>query len=69
MAEYTGEYGVNIREGSRVELCPSTDLWMQGARFGQVEKIENGVAVVRMDHEQVRKLQRFTLDRLRIPRR
>lgn len=61
------EYGVNIGEG-RVELCPGLDLWMQGARFGYVKKIENGIAVVRIDHPQVRKLQRIPIDRLRIAR-
>lgn len=26
-------------EGERIEMCPHTDQWMQGARFGNVVKL------------------------------
>jgi hypothetical protein len=50
--------------GVRVELSPSLDLWMQGARNGTIQKIthslEHGpIAIVRVDG--VRKLQRIKL--------
>lgn len=54
------EQGVGIVVGARVEISPHFDLWMRGARFGVVRKIESsGIVVVKMDHPQVRKLQRF----------
>lgn len=50
--------GATYRVGSRVELSPACDLWMRGARFGEVQRIkDNGHLMVRMDHPQVRRLQ------------
>lgn len=61
--------GNTLGIGSRVELHPACDLWMRGARFGNVHSIkeDNGttVALVRMDHPQVRKLQRIPAELLR----
>lgn len=34
-----GYDGVPIKVGDRIELSPSTDLWMRGARFGTVRGI------------------------------
>lgn len=62
--------------GSRVEIPAYADLWMQGARFGVVERvIENKgnyvqagdsraatIFVIRMDHPQVKRLARFVAD-------
>lgn len=47
--------------GSRVELSPGCDLWMRGARFGTVDRIDEKrrVILVKMDHPSVKRLQRF----------
>ncbi len=50
--------------GIRVELSPGCDLWMRGAKFGTIRKIVGQVAVIKMDHPQVKKLQRVAVDRL-----
>jgi hypothetical protein len=43
-------YGDKLSVGDRVELHPSLDLWMMGARFGTVERCSgNTTAVVRLD--------------------
>lgn len=55
----------DFRIGALVELHPGCDLWMRGARLGTVTGIEGDLVVVRMDHPQVRKPQRFPADRLR----
>lgn len=49
--------------GARVELHPGCDLWMRGARFGEVVRVKGGIFTVRVDG--VKKLQRFPADRLR----
>lgn len=51
--------------GAHVELHPGCDLWMRGARFGTISRVDGDHILVRMDHPQVRELQRFTADRLR----
>lgn len=53
-----------VRIGTRVELSPACDLWMQGAKYGRIERIdldEHGreIVTVRMDHPAVKRLQRF----------
>lgn len=50
---------VSVFLGIRVEISPSHDLWMQGARFGTIRKIDTarGLATVKMDHPQVKRLQ------------
>jgi len=60
------EYGQNIKRGSRVELSPACDLWMQGARFGTVISLDqDGFALVKMDHPQVKKRQTIHVQDLR----
>lgn len=44
--------------GRRVELSPHFDLWMRGARYGVVRKVEGDILVIKMDHPQVKKLVR-----------
>lgn len=65
--DYALTYDMNgqpMRIGDRVEIHPRFDLWMRGARFGTVHKIQTSndgkqIAIaVRMDHKQVRKLFR-----------
>lgn len=51
--------------GARVELSPGYDLWMRGARFGVIRKVEGGIATVKMDHPSVKRLQRIPLKDLR----
>ena len=62
--------------GKRVQIPAYADLWMRGARFGTVERVIEGqgnyvqardprgatIFVVRMDHAQVKRLQRFIAD-------
>jgi hypothetical protein len=36
VAKVTGYDGVEYGIGDRVEIHPGTDLWMRGARFGEV---------------------------------
>ena len=51
--------------GVRVELAPSCDLWMRGARYGEVMAVnDHGIVMIRMDHKSVRKLQRLHASRL-----
>ena len=42
--------------GMRVELPVHHDLWMRGARFGVVAKVDDKYARVRVDHPQVKGL-------------
>lgn len=35
--------------GQRVEMHPATDLWMRGARFGEVTKVGHRYVHVRLD--------------------
>lgn len=59
------DYGEGVTAGDRVELHPACDLWMAGARFGVVTRIRDSVVHVRMDHPQVRRLQKLTMDLVR----
>ncbi len=54
-----------VEEGNHVEIAPHYDLWMQGARYGTVRSIKDGVATVKMDHWQVDKLQHFPVEDLK----
>ena len=50
--------------GCRVQISPGCDLWVRGSRYGTITGAEldqhgREVVIVRMDHRQVRKLQRF----------
>ena len=55
---------VCVKSGTRVELSPACDLWARGAQFGTVTGIEldehgREIVIVKMDHPQVKRLQRF----------
>ncbi len=66
----------HVTVGKRVQIPAYADLWMQGARFGTVERFIAGkgsylaandprgadIFVIRMDHPQVRKPVRFIAD-------
>lgn len=59
---------LTIGKGTRVELTPSCDLWMRGAKYGTVTRITgidaDAIIHVRMDHPQVRRIQRLTPDQI-----
>lgn len=59
------DYGQDITEGARVELSPSLDLWMRGARFGRVVSISDEIAVVEMDHRKINKYKRILVEDLK----
>lgn len=51
--------------GKRIELHPGCDLWMRGARYGEVVGVEkDGTLKIKMDHPSVRKLVRLPPDRV-----
>ena len=52
--------------GDRVELHPACDLWMRGARFGNVVKIGRKKVTVFVDHPAVRRDLPFSPDLLRV---
>src|SRR5690349_9048721 len=56
----------NFKPGMRVQLKPHTDLWMQGARYGEIRfdgsKPRVGYYRVKMDSPKVRTLQSFAAD-------
>lgn len=58
--------GRAVAPGDRVEISPSHDLWIRGARFGEVVKIVEGVASVKMDHKAVKTHARVFVDELKI---
>ena len=62
------DYGKNIEVGKRVELHPSKDLWMRGARFGEVTKMSDldMIAHVKMDHPEVTKIQKIAITSLKL---
>lgn len=62
----TADYGSKfVKVGDRVEIHPSADLWMRGARFGTVTKV-GAVVSVRMDHPQVRNLFKAKSEDLKV---
>jgi hypothetical protein len=48
--------------GKRVEIAPSYDLWMRGARYGEIRSEKNGVYAVKMDHPGVKKLAKIRVE-------
>lgn len=54
--------------GTRVELSPSLDLWMRGARYGTIRNVtrtaERTIATVAIDHPQVKRLQKIDVTNL-----
>lgn len=68
MAETAKKRGPRVASvGDRVELSPRCDLWMRGAKFGEIQGInrDNGYAVIRIDHPQVKQLVAIRLYDLR----
>lgn len=55
-----------MKTGDRVELHPGCDLWMRGAKYGTITKVDEAkqIAHVRMDYPQVKRVQRVPFDRL-----
>lgn len=47
--------GASFSVGDRVELHPSTDLWMRGARFGTVTRIHHDARKVRVKVDRIRR--------------
>lgn len=46
--------------GDRVEISPSCDLWMMGARYGEVVKVGRKLIHVKLDR--TGKVHKFTED-------
>jgi len=66
MTDYNGNE-LDKAIGRTVELHPACDLWMRGARYGVLVGFNRkGLCMVRMDHPQVRRLQRLTPDLIRL---
>lgn len=64
----TGEYSKAqiFKPGDRVELHPSMDLWMRGAKYATVvRQNQYGVVIARSDSKRVRNLIRKTADHFR----
>lgn len=55
------EYGQNVRVNQTVEVSPSYDLWMMGARYGVVKEINGRLAKVEMHHPEVKGLKVFPI--------
>jgi hypothetical protein len=53
---YQDANGTAIAANDRVELHPATDLWMRGARFGTVDRIEGGKVWVELDKVQGKRI-------------
>ena len=45
--------------GQRVELHPRCDLWMRGARYGEVTKVDGRFVTVRLDKQPQRERKFF----------
>jgi hypothetical protein len=44
------EYGIeSFAVGQRIQTHPATDLWMAGARYGNVTKVGRGLVRVTLD--------------------
>lgn len=39
----------DFKAGQRIQLHPGTDLWMQGARYGEIVKVGRKALHVRLD--------------------
>ncbi len=40
---------IEYAKGERVEISPSCDLWMQGARYGEVTRVTTENVYVKLD--------------------
>ncbi len=68
--EFVGYDGEPVCVGYRVELHPACDLWMRGAKYGEIVRYDGEhdgepAFKVRMDHSQVRRLVRIKASLLR----
>jgi hypothetical protein len=64
-----GYGGISAPEvGMRVEIGPHYDLWMQGARFGRIEKLSEAktLCLVKHDHPQVKGRKWYPVEDLRL---
>jgi hypothetical protein len=50
----------DFRIGQRVEISPACDLWMRGARCGEIRRIKDGILFIKMDNPRVRRQARVT---------
>jgi hypothetical protein len=65
-ARITGYDGSTFTIGDRVEICPGTDLWMQGARYGTVVGlVPTSEDRVRVEMDKVRGVRSGPADRFR----
>lgn len=55
-----------LAKEQRVEISPHYDLWMMGAKYGTIKSIKDGIAKIKMDHPQVKRLQRIPLEDLKL---
>ena len=55
-------YSGNIKAGQRIEMMPHTDLWMMGARYGNVVKVGRKYVTIKLD-----KLKEFAAQLTAIP--
>jgi len=46
---WSGAAVSDFRVGDRVELHPLTELWMRGARFGEVKKLGRSLITIEVD--------------------
>ncbi len=53
---------VECQVGERVEISPSCDLWMQGARYGEVTRVTTEIVYVKLDR--TGKRYKFTPDQI-----
>jgi len=52
-----------IKVCDRIEIHPRFDLWMRGAQYGRIHKVNtDGSIMIRMDNPRVRRLQRMRPD-------
>ena len=52
--------GAQVGIGDRVEIGPHHDLWMMGAKYGEVRSTEGpDILVVKMDNARVKGMRRF----------
>ena len=49
MTQTTANLAEDFKVGCRVQLHPATDMWMRGARYGNVTKIGRKYITVQLD--------------------
>ena len=64
------EYGeCDLHIGDSVQIHPGLDVWMRGARYGVVHRIQGDMYAIRMHHPAIRRLVWTTKDRLQLIRK